>query len=381
MGASARALPISCRRDPLLLVLGVLLLVSPPGLSAQSALERTPNLGGAWVGRPGQGYFNFTHRFMVVGSAQKVVNSPTLLLGAGLPGNLLAGLVYATSSDVASRPRPNELELFTRWQPLGREGEFPLALAFQGGYNTAAESVDGEVASALDLGPVRVLGAVRLLSRPFGEGAARAAVGTGAVWRLGRWAALGGDLVSLLDRDPLERVAWSAGLLLGIPYTPHTLSLHLTNANTGTLQGASRGGDQVRWGFEFTVPLTLSRFIGGGTAAAAKAASPPADGGAAAGAERAMAADTVRGVATDTVRAFIDGLEYSPARLEVARGTTIIWTNRAPLAHTVTGDDGSWGSPLLDPDGSWSHTFTTPGTYPFHCAPHPFMKGVVVVRE
>jgi plastocyanin len=114
------------------------------------------------------------------------------------------------------------------------------------------------------------------------------------------------------------------------------------------------------------VPLTLSRLTGGGATASAKSASPIPAGEAA---------------TADTVRAFIDGLEYSPARLEVARGTTIVWTNRAPLAHTVTGDDGSWGSPLLEPDGSWSHTFDRPGTYPFHCAPHPFMKGVVVVRE
>jgi LPXTG-motif cell wall-anchored protein len=29
--------------------------------------------------------------------------------------------------------------------------------------------------------------------------------------------------------------------------------------------------------------------------------------------------------------------------------------------------------------GSGSHTFTQAGTYTFHCTPHPFMKGTVVV--
>src|SRR5690606_14619068 len=83
----------------------------------------------------------------------------------------------------------------------------------------------------------------------------------------------------------------------------------------------------------------------------------------------------------DTVHVAIDGLEYVPARLEVTPGTTVVWTNRAPLAHTVTANDGTWGSPSLDPDDSWGHTFTEPGEYAFHCAPHPFMVGVVVVRE
>jgi plastocyanin len=56
------------------------------------------------------------------------------------------------------------------------------------------------------------------------------------------------------------------------------------------------------------------------------------------------------------------------------------WTNHDPLAHSVVADDGSFDSGLIQSGGTWRHTFTTPGTYTWHCTPHPFMKGTVVVK-
>jgi plastocyanin len=84
--------------------------------------------------------------------------------------------------------------------------------------------------------------------------------------------------------------------------------------------------------------------------------------------------------AADTVYAGIEGLEYRPNRFEIAPGTTIVWTNRDPLAHSITSDSGVWDSDLIQPDGTWSRTFTETGEFPFHCTPHPFMTGTVVVR-
>jgi plastocyanin len=63
----------------------------------------------------------------------------------------------------------------------------------------------------------------------------------------------------------------------------------------------------------------------------------------------------------------------------VARGTTVTWTNQDAMAHTVTADDGSWGSGPLGPGTTYSHVFTSPGTYTYHCAFHPFMTGTVMV--
>src|SRR5258708_10248226 len=123
----------------------------------------------------------------------------------------------------------------------------------------------------------------RLLSNGYHSDTTRYAVGGGATLRLHRWVALAGDVTTLIDKRAGEKVAWGTGLQLAIPYSPHTLSLQVTNTNTATLQGASRGIDRVRGGFEFTIPFTLNRYFGPRAKTAAK------NGGGAGGAHLANA--------------------------------------------------------------------------------------------
>ena len=73
-------------------------------------------------------------------------------------------------------------------------------------------------------------------------------------------------------------------------------------------------------------------------------------------------------------------MAFTPARIEIEAGTTVTWKNNDPLAHSVTAADRSFDSGLIQPGATWSYTFTKPGTYDFSCTPHPFMKGVVVVK-
>src|SRR5207247_53885 len=61
-------------------------------------------------------------------------------------------------------------------------------------------------------------------------------------------------------------------------------------------------------------------------------------------------------------------------------GQAVRWVNGDPVEHTVTFDGGEPGSPLISPNGTWAHRFDRPGRYAYHCTPHPFMTGVVVVR-
>ncbi len=321
--------------------------------SCQSVLERPPNLSGGWLGARGTLQFNFVHRFGV-GDAplRKVTNSPTFLLSYQLPLPLLIGFNYATSSDV-SAAFPNEWEIFGRYARSG--------LALQAGYNQAAGSLDAELTAARSMDRLRLMAVGRLLSNGYHSDTTRYAVGAGATLRLHRWVALAGDVTTLLDRRTAEKVAWGAGLQLAIPYSPHTFSLQVTNTNTATLQGASRGIDRVRGGFEFTIPFTLSRYFGRrGTTAAKESAARGGEGAA---------------------KAEMRTMTFNPKRLEIAPGTTVIWTNNDQLVHTLTADDGSWDSGAIEPGNSWSHTFTQPGEYAFHCTPHPFMKAVVVVRQ
>jgi plastocyanin len=79
------------------------------------------------------------------------------------------------------------------------------------------------------------------------------------------------------------------------------------------------------------------------------------------------------------ISATIQNVAFSPNTITIASGSTVTWTNRDGAAHTVTADDGSWGSSTLRQGGTYSHVFTSLGSYTYHCAIHPFMKGTLVV--
>jgi plastocyanin len=71
---------------------------------------------------------------------------------------------------------------------------------------------------------------------------------------------------------------------------------------------------------------------------------------------------------------------FDPARLEITPGTTVTWTNRSSIVHSVALDDPSHtASGLLDPGQSFSVTFDAPGAFHFRCSPHPGMEGTVTV--
>jgi plastocyanin len=340
-----------------------LAIIPQRAASAQSLLDRPPNLSGSWIVSPGTVQFNFLHRFMRSGAPiRKVSNFPTFVLAVGLPSRFIVGFYYATNSTLVPL-YPNEWEFFGRIRPLSQDNGAPVDLGGQVGYNLAVRGLDGEVSLARRFGAVRAISVVRVLKNPDESGKAQVALGGGATLRLMRHLALAGDVASLTRRDPArgEKVAWSVGLHLAIPNTPHTLSLQASNANTATLEGASRGGDQVRYGFEFTIPFTLARYFGRRNPPTAPPTKTPA-------VEGQLFKTTMRHLA------------YTPSNIEVAAGTTITWKNEDQVSHTVTADDTSLDSGVIESDGSWSHLFDSSGTYTYHCTLHPFMKGKVVVR-
>ena len=79
------------------------------------------------------------------------------------------------------------------------------------------------------------------------------------------------------------------------------------------------------------------------------------------------------------ISATIQNVAFSLNTITIALGRTVTWTNLDGVAHTVTADDGSWGSSALGQGGTYSHVFTSPGSYPYHCAIHPYMTDTVVV--
>ncbi len=93
--------------------------------------------------------------------------------------------------------------------------------------------------------------------------------------------------------------------------------------------------------------------------------------GVAAGAEQAQASN---------VEVKIDNFSFGPTTLTVAVGTTVTWTNRDDIPHTVVSDDKVFKSKVLDTDEKFSFMFTKPGTYSYFCSIHPKMTGKVVVQ-
>lgn len=390
------------------------LVLVPGSVAAQSMLDRPPNVSADWVANSGTVQFNFLHRFTRSAAPErKVSNFPTFVIGIGLPQRTMIGFAYATNSTLTPR-YPNEWEFFIRHALVSELEGGPIDLGGQLGYNLASEGVDGEVSVAKHAGPFRLVAVTRVIANPYTAGKTQLVAGGGATLKLSRLVALGGDYVTITNKQPGkgEKGAWSAGLHLAIPNTPHTLSLQATNTNTSTLQGLSRGEDRIRYGFEFTIPLTLARYLGsraGGSKPSDPAAEPEAAPAVPAAKEVApppqpardstpppppppdsvaappapVAAPTpapIKPAAPKTVRVVMKGITYLPKRIEIPVGTILIWRNDDPLAHTVTAADQSFDSGLIQGGAVWRRTFTKPGTYQVNCTPHPFMKATIVVK-
>ena len=83
-----------------------------------------------------------------------------------------------------------------------------------------------------------------------------------------------------------------------------------------------------------------------------------------------------------------DKLRFDPSELSVAAGTTLLVANVGGKPHTLTADDGSFDTGIIDPGSQGgrfagknaSVTLNEAGTFKFHCEIHPAaMKGVVTV--
>lgn len=94
-----------------------------------------------------------------------------------------------------------------------------------------------------------------------------------------------------------------------------------------------------------------------------------------------MSSDTSSEKAVPTNSVTIQNFAFHPAHITVKAGTKVTWTNNDEIPHSATSDDGVWDTGLLAQGKSGSYTFTKPGTYSYHCTPHPYMKGTVTVTK
>ena len=95
---------------------------------------------------------------------------------------------------------------------------------------------------------------------------------------------------------------------------------------------------------------------------------------------QAQNATTAQAARSAPVEVKIDNFSFSPATITVPAGTTVRWTNRDDIPHTVVEDKEKFKSKTLDTDEQFSYTFAQPGTYSYFCSIHPKMTGKVVVQ-
>src|SRR5580692_2914730 len=105
-----------------------------------------------------------------------------------------------------------------------------------------------------------------------------------------------------------------------------------------------------------------------------------ASGGTARPATTAVAEPAAQAPAGKVVEVKVDNFSFSPQTITIAPGTTVIWTNRDDIPHTVVSDDKVFKSKVLDTDEKFSFTFDKAGNFPYFCSIHPKMTGKVIVQ-
>jgi plastocyanin len=344
------------------IILAAVLATAIPA-SAQSTLERSPLLGG-WADLPGHLNLVLPTRFQWEDGALGTI--PNISLSYGIGSVTAAGLRYAPGAALAAG-ETDDADLYLRYHSFGLEHGLPLELMGEVAFNPFAGSVDTEIGASRWLGPVRLLGALRGMTSPYGDSGTRYAAGMGAVLLPAPASlpvALAGDVATLFDRGDGERLAWSGGVQVGLPYAEYTLSLFATNTRSTTVQGRSLGDGTVRYGIEITV-----LWAGAGRLFGVHAAR-----------ERGLESVEEDVSAAPSVSVDIYRHAYGPARVIVPAGSTVEWINRDAVVHTATAEDGSWDSGGIQPGEGWRATFHEPGVYSYYCGPHPYMKAVVIVR-
>lgn len=82
--------------------------------------------------------------------------------------------------------------------------------------------------------------------------------------------------------------------------------------------------------------------------------------------------------ATTTVQITKTG--FVPATVTINANNAVTWKNADTVTHQVVANGGQFASPILGPGRSFTHTFDLGGTFKYHDALHPSLKGTLIVK-
>jgi plastocyanin len=71
---------------------------------------------------------------------------------------------------------------------------------------------------------------------------------------------------------------------------------------------------------------------------------------------------------------------FTPNSITVPVNATVTWTNKDAMVHNVTGDSSLFASGSISPGGTYTHQFTSTGTFNYQCTIHAGMTGKVIVQ-
>ena len=144
----------------------------------------------------------------------------------------------------------------------------------------------------------------------------------------------------------------------------------------GTTQVTYEGAPIYYWAKDTKPGDVTGQGVGGVWFVAAAAGGP---GGADASGAPASGAPASAAAGGGTPAKIID-FGFEPASINVKVGESVTWTNTGAAPHTATADDGSFDSKNLASGATFTQAFAKAGTFAYHCAIHPAMKGTVTVQ-
>jgi plastocyanin len=81
-----------------------------------------------------------------------------------------------------------------------------------------------------------------------------------------------------------------------------------------------------------------------------------------------------------TITVSIKSTGFSPGTITIQHGDKVTWRNVDKVDHQVVANDGSFASPILHRNESWTRTLSTAGTFRYHDALAPRLTGKVTVK-
>jgi hypothetical protein len=191
-------------------------------------------------------------------------------------------------------------------------------------------------------------------------------------------------LVQAMAQTGLTDATSIGAVLDGVttPFFAHIYSAHLSQSpqqQLAALLGDPNAYVQLHtaWVQTMLTPLTdwFATLLGGSPTVPC-----PSGGGSGGGTGTGSGGGTPPPPPPAPTAVMIMNMAFTPATVTVAAGSKVTWTNMDSVPHTVTSSgSGPLNSPLIQPNGSWSYTFTTPGTYHYYCSVHPNMTATVTV--